>query len=332
MLKALQNEGITPRVLSLTRGEVFEQEILDLGIQVDYVGSSNNQFARLKDIIFNLRRQPVDAIQSVHFYTNIYAALAGKTLGVSSFGAIRSDLNNELSSNPIFGRWHLRMPRRLIVNSQLAIDRAAAKGIDRSKLHLLRNAVVEDSEASKSRSTSRVTLLFAGRLVSQKRPERFIALAAELKVLCPGKEVNFLIAGDGPLRDFLEKLAEEKGMTSGEIQFLGEQENMSGLYKEADILVLTSENEGTPNVILEAMANGMAVVATKVGGVPEILNRDCGIIVDPNQFSELVQAVYSLIVDREKRERMGGSGREFVRRNHSIGYLQKQLLTIYNGG
>lgn len=175
-------------------------------------------------------------------------------------------------------------------------------------------------------------MLFAGRLVSQKRPERFIALAAELKVLYPGKELNFLIAGDGPLRDSLEKLAEERGMTSGEIHFLGEQENMSDLYKEADILVLTSENEGTPNVILEAMANGMAVVATKVGGVPEILNSDCGIVVDPNHFPELVQAVSSLIGDREKRVRMGSRGREFVRRNHSIGYLQKQLLTIYNGG
>src|SRR5688572_19887114 len=99
MLKALQREGISTRVLSLTKGEEYERRIENIGIDVEFVGSSNNQLRRLWAMIDRLRRDPVDVIQGAHFFTNIYTALAGRALGIPSVGAVRGDLTRAIAAN-----------------------------------------------------------------------------------------------------------------------------------------------------------------------------------------------------------------------------------------
>ncbi len=330
MLRALQNEGLNARVLCLTKGEAFEQEILDLGVKLEYVGSSRNNVVRLNKIIGSLRRERVDVIQSVHFYTNIYSALSARAVGVTSIGAIRSELTSEISANGIFGRWHLNLPSMLVANSQIGVDRAIAAGIDATQVRLVRNAVDNGTDQASLKRDHALNLLFAGRLVPPKRPELFIELAAALREKHPKRDLNFLIAGDGPLRASLERLATAKGFEGRGMTFLGEQANMSELYQKSDILVLTSGHEGTPNVVLEAMAHGLPVVATRVGGVSEIVVDSCGFCVDPADFSELVEATSILIVDPELRAEIGRNGRDFVRKNHSIDYLQRELTAVYS--
>lgn len=303
---------------------------MDLGISVDWVGSSKNKFARLISIIGNLRRNPVDVIQSAHFYTNIYAALAGRALGVTSIGAIRNDLTSEISANGVFGRWNLKLPKRLIANSQLAVDRAIAARIDPSRIYLVRNAVDLNCKGRHVTDGTGVTLLFAGRLVPQKRPELFIELASELVGMHPRSKLKFIIAGDGPQRASLEQKAREKGLGENEVSFRGEEASMSGVFQQSDILVLTSKHEGTPNVVLEAMANGLAVVASRVGGVSEIVDEDRGLVVDPHDFSELLEATSTLIADQGRRYKMGINGRTYVGRNHSITSLQRELTGVYS--
>ncbi len=330
MLRALKNEGIRSRVLCLTKGEAFEEEIRNLGFEVDWVGPSQNKFARLGKIISNLRRRPVDVIQSVHFFTNIYAALAGRVLGTGSIGAIRSDLINEFSSNGFYSRWQLNLPQKLIANSQIAVERSVDKGIDPGNISLVRNVVEEGSNRLPSKDQKKMRLLFAGRLVPEKRPELFIHLASKLRECLPDMKLNFTIAGDGPLRLSIEQLSDELGFDRREMGFLGETSDMSQVYRKSDMLVLTSGHEGTPNVVLEAMAYGLPVVATRVGGVPEIVSNDCGILVDPSSLEELLDSTVKLIRNSDLRTDMGRNGQEYVGKNHSIGYLQKQLTDIYS--
>lgn len=330
MLRALQNVGIKSRVLCLTKGEALEEEIMNLGIDVDWVGRSGNRPLRLISIIENFRRNPVDVIHSSHFYTNTYAGLAGRTLRVASIGAIRNDLESEISANGVFGRWHLKLPQFLIANSMMASEKAVAAGVDGSRIHLVRNAVEEQSDRRPSGKGNKVNLLFAGRLVPQKRPELFIRLASELRGRHPKMDLRFLISGDGPLRALLEQQVKNYGFVHDEVTFLGEQTIMSDVYRQSDILVLTSRHEGTPNVVLEAMVNGLAVVATRVGGVPEIINDDCGFVVDPFDFSALVEATSTLIADPEKRIKIGANGNTIIRKTHSISRLQKELTEVYS--
>lgn len=329
MLQALKNEGVKSRVLCLTKGEAFEKDIMDLGVNIDWVGSSSNNLVRLMNIIGNIRRNPVDLIQSAHFYTNIYVALAGLALGVASVGAIRSDVTNELSTNRTFGRWHLNLPKHLIANSQLAVDRAVSKGVDKSRVHHVKNAVADGNNRSPFDDKMGVNLLFAGRLDPPKRPELFIDMAAALRELHPKLKLRFLIAGDGPLRPLLENMVKERKFRNDELSFLGEQSNMSEIYERSDILVLTSQREGTPNVVLEAMANGLAVVATRVGGVSDLLAEGRGLLVQSGDLEGLVLASKLLIVDKALRKHLGDAGKKYIGEHHSLGGLQARLMEIY---
>ena len=333
MLQALHGEGIETRVLCLTKGEAYENEIRDLGIDVDWIGGSENRLIRLGNLISNLRRSPVDVIQSVHFYTNIYVGIAGRVLRTPNLGAIRNDLLSEIAANGNFGKWQLKLPQRLVANSRLAVDRAINCGIRPSKIEFVRNAVETKNGAngSKQKPKTCLTILFAGRLVPQKRPEVFIKLAEVLGQRFPNINLEFLIAGDGPLRPEIEKLSCKKGASQPILKFLGEEADMPVIYRKADILVLTSVHEGTPNVILEAMSHGIPVVATKVGGVPEILAEGYGIMVDRDDFGELCAATSKLVLNTDLRNQMGQQAQEYVRKNHSIGYLQEELKSIYSG-
>jgi len=332
MLQALKAEQIETRLLCLTKGEAFEEKIRETGVDVDWIGDSPNQFIRLARIMRNIRERPVDILQSVHFFTNIYAAVAGRILGVRNIGAIRNDLTSEIAANHIFGKWHLKLPQHLIANSQIAVDRATTKGILPDNIDLVRNVVVGQNSYTNHRSTdaNSARILFAGRLVAQKRPELFVEMASQLCERLPDMKLEFVIAGDGPLRSDVERLLRKHGLENKGVTFVGEVSEMSELYLSSDMLVLTSDHEGTPNVILEAMAYELPIVATHVGGVPAIVNERCGILVEPTNIEELIAATSKLIVNRKLRVDMGMQGKEYVRKNHSIGYLQDRLKCIYS--
>jgi glycosyltransferase involved in cell wall biosynthesis len=330
MLQALKAEGVDTRLLCLTSGEAHEGEIRDLGVEPEWVGTMQNRVLRLRKIIGALKKKRADIIQSSHFYTNIYAAAAGKYLGITSIGAVRSNLDSELAADRIFAPWQLRLPDHLIANSENSVSRAVSMGIDHRRINCVRNVVELGplNGVAKCAEGRPLNILFVGRLSKEKRPEWFIDLADHVSKLSNKTQVQFLIAGDGPLRTSLESMVLERGLSES-IHFLGEQADMGPIYSRADILVLTSVYEGTPNVLLEAMAHRIPVVATRVGGVPEIVGERCGLLVDPLRFSDLAAAVERLIREPDLRCEMGNSGRQYVERNHSISALQRQLTGIY---
>lgn len=329
MLQALRADQVETRVMCLTKGETFENDIAKLGIDIDWIGSSQNQFVRLGKIIRNLQKRPADILQSSHFYTNIYTALAGRALCVRNIGAIRNDIVHEIASNRSFSKWQLQLPQKLVANSQIAVDRAIAKGIRPANIELVRNVVASEMNGHVANNRSSIRILFAGRLVPQKRAELFIETASQLLKRLPDAKLEFIIAGDGPLRSGLERFVVNHGIGE-QLSFLGEQEDMSEVYRTSDMLVLTSDHEGTPNVILEAMAHGLPVVATNVGGIPDIVNEECGILVEPANVEEMIQASTKLILDRELRRELGKQGKDYVGKHHSIGYLRDRLKCIYS--
>lgn len=332
MLQALQGKQISARVLCLTRGEAYEKEIERLGVEVEWIGSSELRIRRLLTIINNVRKKRADILQSAHFYTNIYAAAAGKVLKIPSIGAIRSDLTFELAANGIYGKWQLKLPKHLISNSGLAIERTLSRGVSPWKIDLLKNVVnvCPLGEKKPDKIGKPLSILFAGRLSGEKRPEVFVDLAARLVRKFPKSRLRFELAGDGPLRNQLEIYALQCGLSKQDIIFLGDQADMSKVYKRTDILVLTSQHEGTPNVVLEAMAYGIPVVATRVGSVSEILGEQRGLVVEASDLDGLCSATRQLIQEKDLRSRMGKNGRDYVVDNHSLPYLTERLTDIYS--
>jgi glycosyltransferase involved in cell wall biosynthesis len=175
-----------------------------------------------------------------------------------------------------------------------------------------------------------LTLLAVGRLAKQKRFDRFISLLGRVRAEL-NRELRGWIVGPAQepgLRKELEVQAAHLGLFPGCLEFLGGVSNMGPLYQHADISVLTSDFEGTPNVLLEAMASGLPVVATKVGGVPDIvLHGESGFVVECEDFEGLAAALAELVSNDSRRLEMGRRAREFVELNHSLerlpGYLEK---------
>lgn len=332
MLKALREAGVSTRVLCLTKNESYEREIKALGIEIEWVGGAENRGLRLLKIINSLRKQPADVLQSAHFYTNLYVGVAGKILGIANIGAIRSNLTSELNAHKSLGKWQIVVPQHLIANSDLACRRAIEQGIGSQKIDFVRNAVEIKSGNGKTSSAndSPLKIIFVGRLKREKRPELFIKLAASLVRNLPELPLQFQIVGDGPLKPKLEKQAEDCGLKSDVLSFLGVRTDMDEIYRQAHGLVLTSEYEGTPNVLLEAMANGLPIVAVKVGGVTEIVNESRAFLVEPDDEKGLLEATTKLIQNSKLRIELADNGIEYVKNNHSLEYLQKQLISIYS--
>jgi len=331
MLRVLKHIGVSTRILCLTKGESYEAEIRDLGLTVEWVGESNNRALRLLKIIECLRCLRADLVQSTHFYTNIYAGAAGTFLKIPSIGAVRSDLIYEIKSHKILGRWQISLPHMLIVNSIAAHQRLLDRGVSPQKVEFVRNVVENGAIPTLSNELSdrALNIIFVGRLDRNKRPERFVRLAAKLNGRFPNLPLRFRVAGDGELKSELEIMARDHGLLPDKLKFLGVCPDMNKIYRQSDILISTSDSEGTPNVILEAMAHGLPVVATKVGGTAEILNESRGVLIDPGDEKELEKATAELILNKELRFRLGSEGRAYVAQNHSLAYLQEQLIGIY---
>lgn len=332
MLRALKENGAVPRVLSLTQGEHWEERIRALGVPVTWVGQTHSRLQRLRAIIREVRREPVDILQSQHFYTNIYVAAAARFLGLHEIGALRSDAINEVGANsgPL-GWLSLRAPRAIAANSKQAIENAIRLGMARTRLNFLPNVVDTSKFAPEPTEPGPLTrILTIGRIVPQKRLDRFIRTVAKVQRASTGG-IKGVLVGDGPGRAKLEKIALEAGLTSKSVEFHGLKSDVADFYHNADVFLLTSDWEGTPNVVLEAMASGLPVVATSVGGVSALIRHgETGYLVDPEDEDSLVEAVRDLVEDREKRIAFGARARKFVEQHHALPALAAELRQLYD--
>ena len=332
VLRALRENGARPCVLSLTRGEFWEDRIRALGVPVMWVGQRASRMGRLAKIVRVLRRDRPELLQSQHFYTNLYAYGAARTLGVRDAGTLRSDVIYESQeTGAVLGRLSLMAPRVVVANSANAIRNAISLGCPENRLRLLQNSV--DTQVygpSAGRSVAPVTLLAVGRLVPSKRFDRFLRALGSLKNL-DLPPWRALIVGDGPVRGSLEGQAAELGLLPDFVEFRGGLPVVAPLYQQADALVMTSDHEGTPNVILEAMSSGLPVVATRVGGIPDLVDDGrTGWLVDKDDDKALMHAIKAAITDRVTRIEMGERARDYVLAQHSLAQLPARLLTLYD--
>ena len=331
MIESLLQRNVDVKLLCLTRAEAFEDDVKQLGIDVEWVGRSENRIQRAIEIARSAFVRSTDVIQSSHFYTNIYAGLAARINGAVGIGAIRSDLTSEVAINGIYSKGQLRLPHHLIANSRIAISRAVALGIEESRIDYVPNVVKGSREdvASNPQIHGASRISFVGRLSKEKRPELFITLASRLSKELPQYQLDFRIAGDGPLHEKVTQLAQSESRLGTRISLMGQLSDPSMLYRDTDILIVPSEYEGTPNVVLEAMAHGIPVIASAVGGVPELIGEDRGVLVQPGDFEGFVSASKSLITDEAKRRRLGTRAQTFAEDSRSPSNLGNQLISIY---
>jgi glycosyltransferase involved in cell wall biosynthesis len=168
-------------------------------------------------------------------------------------------------------------------------------------------------------------LVSVGRL---RAPKDFITLARALARLQPGSFRSLLI-GDGPDRPAIEAELARLGL-SDNVRLLGDRRDVPELLAKADVFVCSSRSEGMPVSILEAMAAGLPVVASAVGGVPEIVDDGrTGLLVAPGAVAPLTDALARLLDDRAARERMGRAGRELALARFDLPRFRQAHLDLY---
>ncbi len=142
-------------------------------------------------------------------------------------------------------------------------------------------------------------------------------------------DVRFLIVGDGELATELKELANDLQIQD-KVIFLCWRDDMPVIYADLDLIALTSLNEGTPVSLIEAMASAKAVVATEVGGVPDIVfDGQTGILVPSEDEEKLSEAMIDLLEDAEKRRDFGKRGREFVKSKFTKERLFSDMARLY---
>lgn len=224
----------------------------------------------------------------------------------------------------------------LSVSSRLAERMALATGFAPGRIRTIRNGVDLSRFGSIDRSAARrclglrdeeIAIGTVGRLVPVKDQGRLLDAAARLRDL--GLPVTTLIAGEGPLRDGLLKQAEERGLGAS-VRLLGHRHDVEAVLAALDVFVLPSISEGLSNTILEAMATGLPVVATRVGGADELVaDGTTGLLVPPRDSASLARALERLIRDSGERAVMGTEARRRARAEFDLPVMLSAYQALY---
>lgn len=314
LCKILKEKSHQVKVLCLTKGEFYENEINNLGIEVIYVGESNNRFIRLFEIIKTTKKIKPDLIYGFHFYTNIYSGFTGRILGIRSFGSIRNNGIQEKKTHGFMSWFHYSLPHRLIANSWHGI-RNAKKIFYKRDIKYLPNYIdlTKFEFKPKLHINNPLTLTLIGRFFPEKQIHLFIDL---ISMISEKMEVKAVIIGDGLLKDKLVEQA--KGLP---IEFIGLVKDVTPYLYQTDYLVSTSKNEGTPNVMLEAIACGVPIVALYHDGIEEWVNNKI------LPMTEKIQDMVNSIVNEPSGYNLSYNY-NYICNNHDIKNVYNKFITI----
>jgi glycosyltransferase involved in cell wall biosynthesis len=215
------------------------------------------------------------------------------------------------------------------VSTEAAQQFAEEAGIAPDRFTVLSSGV--DTEQfrppTKPKANGRVVLGCVGRLDPVKAHDVLIEAFACIAEGPGDPELHLL--GDGPCRADLERLARQRGIAD-RVRFLGMAADVSERLREMDLFVLASHREGRPTSIMEAMATGLPVVATRVGSVPELVAEGrTGLLVDPGDATALARALGALITDEALRRRLAEEARRVAVAELSLDRMVAQYAAFY---
>jgi glycosyltransferase involved in cell wall biosynthesis len=299
------------------------------------------------DIFGELLRDPPDILHSWLDHNNICAGVAGLLAGVPAIILSTRNVNPThfpYLSHPFFKPWYQLLadsPRVHFINNSRAgaQDYADWLGVPVERFHVVLNGVDFDSlkypnHHDIDRFRREIELpdgapLVAGvfRLSDEKRPLVFAEVVRRAMLQLP--HLHAVIAGVGPREADLRKAIADAGV-SHRFHLLGRRTDIPVIMTAADVFLLTSQKEGTPNVLLEAQWFGCPVVATKAGGAADaVTHNETGLLVDVDDIDGLTTALVELLANPERCARLGKAGPDFVMSRFGIERMVDETLAVY---
>ena len=219
------------------------------------------------------------------------------------------------------------------VSAQIAEELKARRVPDR-RIRVIFNGIATPEAASNGRSGADQAKPFRPCILSLSRlaPEKNIHLVIDaIAALLPEfPHIGLIVAGDGPLLNELTLHASSLGIERS-IRFVGFAEDVRPLYDRCDAFVLASQTEGMPIAVLEAMALGVPIVASRVGGIPLMLDDESeALLIEPNDVRSLYEALRRLIVDEGLRTHLARAARGRFERDYSAGRMAQSYIRFYD--
>ncbi len=309
--------------------EHYAPLIRALDIPVIALGARPTRLAKFQALYRLVSDLRPEVIHSYTFYTNIAAWWVAQGTASIPIGSVRNTytLDRE-AAGKLFGRLCGRWPSAQIYNSFNAEREARQSGAicQPSRIYVVTNGIDLDRFSAKPHPEQGYVLA-VGSMYEKKRWDRLIRAVARLSRL--GLQLEVRHAGVGPLQQQLEALA--KSLDVGhQFRFLGARYDIPDLFAGAAFLVHSAENEGCPNVIMEAMACGRAVVATDAGDAPYLMdNGKTGFVVPKEDEGALADRMATLLKDRDLCRRMGDAGRTKAEQVFGLERLRSETFSAY---
>lgn len=354
LIEGLSFGGAETKLLELIArmdGNRFRTVVCSLGMG-DRIKSNfdglNVKFVNLKrrgridpkiiwDVAKLIRSERIDVVMTTLFYADVVGALA------RTMSPAKAVFSWETISAPEWLLRHRLLTYRFAMHfcdKVVSVSNATAdwlvdkRGVPRSKVMVIPYGVDlklyqvgrnPELKAKLGVPAESPVVGVVARLHPQKGHRYLIEAARSIVASHPA--VRFVIVGDGELRPELEQQVRDSNLSQNFL-FLGFRDDVKDLLKVFDMFVLPSLYEGLPNVVLEAMATGLPVVATAVDGTIElIVDDETGFLVPPKSPQDLSAKISFLLADDERRRRFGNRGRERVEQNYS---LEKQVISFQN--
>jgi glycosyltransferase involved in cell wall biosynthesis len=292
-----------------------------------------NAAIRLRQFIVD---HGISAIHSHGYKSNLYSLLASLNLPIARFCTCHNWPGGSLKMRfyEVLDRVFLRKFDTVFAVSDDVKSKIIESGVSSGKVKLVHNGI--DADLFRKAESQRVAIRRSlgipedaavigtvGRISTEKGHRHLLGISGHILSKFP--DTRFLLIGDGPLRETLEN---EFGSPS--VIFTGLRRDVPDLLRCMDIFVLPSLTEGLPMAILEAMAAGLPVVATRVGDVPQVLiEKETGLIVEPGDESRLEDALLCLLSDPGPAVEMGRKGSERVRKYFSSERMAEIYLGVY---
>jgi glycosyltransferase involved in cell wall biosynthesis len=352
--------GIQQQILSVVRGydrEKFNPAVccfgpkMELGEEIekagiDFVALNRQRYNKFSigiivDLYRLMKEKNIHVLRTHKYRANLYGRIAGKLAGVPVIIASEHNIYRDEKEKRFIRRATNKI-LAMVTDKMVTVSDAIRKDILRydrvspSKIMVLHNGVdterfkagVNFSDTRKQFAMSKddVVIGFVGRLVINKGLNYLIEAVALLK---KNDNVKLLIVGDGSLMEELKQMAKDKGLEESVI-FTGLRRDITDILSSIDIFVLSSIKEGFPNSLLEAMAMGKPVVATAVGGIPEVIDHEInGLLVQPVDIEGLAAAIKTVIDNPLMAKNMGIAARDFIVKNYSIIATVRKWEALY---
>ncbi|MBA6412706.1 TIGR03088 family PEP-CTERM/XrtA system glycosyltransferase [Parahaliea sp. F7430] len=352
LINGTPKERYRHAIVCLTQADAFGQRITAPGVEVYELnmraGRDWSAYRRLWKLLRQLRPAIVHSRNLAALEAQLVTLFGPKLRRVhGEHGRDMSDLEGTNYKYRL-----LRKAMRYLIHRYIAVSRDLStwlvdyigvrpdrlrqiyNGVDQSRFHPLLADQNRESLFPKDFLAHKRSLIVGavGRLAEVKNQRSLLQALARILEINPDLRdtLRLVIVGEGPMRHSLQSLAEE--LNIAQLLFLtGDRSDVAELLRAMDVFVLPSLAEGVSNTLLEAMASGLPVIATRVGGNPELVSdEDNGLLVPVDDSEALAQAILRLIDSAQLRQQMGQSGTRFVRENFSWPQTVAQYLALYD--